>query len=146
MIFQGPLVLAPSLNWKHLFLDVDDGNIHETVPASPRRVDRWVNASIHVLQRPDWIFVKVFAHGISSDGDIDVTLGPSFDQALSYLERQYADGRRYVLHYVTAREAYNLVRAAMSGATGEPNRYLDATIGRYAANGPRHAADVDAAR
>jgi hypothetical protein len=131
MIFQGPLVYAPSLNVRRLFLDLEDGDIHAAVPASPKRVDRWVRARVHVPARPDWVFVKIWGHGVSTEGDIEATVGPTFDEALSYLERRYNDGRDHVLHYVTAREAYNLARAAAEGATGDPDEYLDAYIPRY---------------
>ena len=133
MIFQGPVVFAPSLSIKHLFFDLDDGNIHPAVPASPRRADRWVRANIHVAQRPDWVFVKVFAHGISTPEDEEVALGPTFDETLSYLERRYNDGQKYRLRYITAREAYNLAHAAAFGARGEPDAYLNHPIAPYAA-------------
>ncbi len=134
MMFQGPLVFAPSLSIRHLFLDLDDGNVHPSVPASPRRVDRWVSANVHVAQRPDWVFIKIFAHGISTPEDADAVLGPSMDATLSYLERKYNDGTHYRLHYITAREAYNLALAAADGATGDPSGYRDRPIGRYVAN------------
>jgi hypothetical protein len=134
MIFQGPLVLAPSWNLRRLFIDVDDANIHAAMPASPSRVRRWVNARVHVPERPDWVFVKVFAHGVSSDEDEDEVVGENFESALTALERQYNDGQRYVLHYVTAREAYNLAMAAASGATGSPSAYLDSEIPPYLAS------------
>jgi len=136
MLFEGPLIVAPSLHIRHLFLDVDDGDIHAAEHASPRRVDRWIRADVHVAERPDWIFVKLFAHGVSTPGDADAVLGADYDDMLSYLERQYNDGRRYTLHYINAREAYNLARAAAEGATGDPGRFLNAYIPPYAA-GPR---------
>jgi hypothetical protein len=43
----------------------------------------------------------------------------------SYLERSYNDGRDYVLHYVTARETYNIIKAAEAGKTGNPGDYRD---------------------
>jgi hypothetical protein len=137
MIFQGPLVLAPSWNLRRLFIDVDDGNIHPAMPASPMRVRRWVNARVHVAERPDWVFVKVFAHGVSSIEDEDEVVGEHFESALTELEQHYNDGERYVLHYVTAREAYNLAMAAASGATGSPSAYLDSVIPPYVASAPR---------
>jgi hypothetical protein len=137
MIFQGPLVFALTWNPLHLFLDVDDGNIHPTVPGSPSRVDNWMRAGIHVDGRPDWVFVKVFAHGASSDEDEDSVVGPTFDATLSYLEERYNDRRNYVLHYVSAREAYNLVRAAMEGAGGDPVQYFDRPIPPYRAGHTR---------
>ena len=54
--------------------------------------------------------------------------------ALSYLERAYNDGNRNVLHYINAREAYNLARAAAEGAKGAPQAYLNAYIKPYQAN------------
>jgi hypothetical protein len=137
MIFEGPLVLSFTSNLRRLFIEVDDGNVHAAVPLEPRRVDHWVRADIHVPQRPDWIFVKVFAHGISSREDEDEVLGPHADQMFTYLEHRYNDGRTYVLHYVTAREAYNLAMAGSAGETGEPEEYMDAVIPPYLATAPR---------
>jgi len=133
-IRQGPLLFAPSLNPRHLFLDLDDGDIHASEHASPARADRWVRANVHVPQRPDWVFVKLFAHGISTPEDAESAVGEDFDEALTHLERAYNDGTHYVLHYITAREAYNLARAAAEGATGEPQQYLDAYIKPYRAS------------
>lgn len=131
MIFEGPLVYAPSSSVRRLFFDLDDGNIHAAAPASPTRVERWIRANVHVEERPDWVFVKLFAHGISDEGDVEATTGESYGAALDYLERHYNDGQRYVLHYITAREAYNLARAAADGKTGEPDAYFDAYIPPY---------------
>ena len=137
MIFQGPLIFAPSLNPRRLFVDLDDGDIHGAEHASPTRVDRWVRANVHVAERPDWVFIKLFAHGISSPEDAEACLGDDFDESLSYLERAYNDGNRYVLHYITAREAYNLARSAAEGATGAPQDYVNAYIKPYQANARR---------
>jgi hypothetical protein len=134
MIFEGPLIFSPSLNPRHLFLDLDDGDIHGSEHASPARVDRWIRANVHVPERPDWVFVKLFSHGISTPGDIESVVGSDYDEMLSYLEREYNDGARYVLHYITARQAYNLARAAAEGATGEPQQYLDTYAPPYAVN------------
>jgi hypothetical protein len=137
LIFEGPLVLAPGLNVRRLFVDVEDGNIHAAIPPSRTRMDRWVSADIHVTERPDWTFVKTSTHGAQSPGDMDAVLGPAMDDALTYLEQRYNDGAHYVLHYVTAREAYNLVRAAAAHAKGDPAQYLDGTVKRYVADGRR---------
>jgi hypothetical protein len=94
-------------------------------------VDRWVRADVHVPNRPDWVFIKLFAHGISTLGDEDAAVGPTFDRALTHLEQQYNDGRTYVLHYITAREAYNLAMAAADGRTGNPEQYYDYLVKPY---------------
>jgi hypothetical protein len=140
MIFQGPIVLAPTWNLRRLFVEVDDGNVHAAMPANAERVRRWVSARVHVEPRPDWIFVKVFAHGVSTPEDEEELLGGNFDSALTALEIGYNDGLQYVLHYVTAREAYNLAMAAASGATGEPSKYFDSEIPPYVASVTRPGA------
>ena len=131
VLVQGPLVLVPTVNPAKLFFLLEDGDIHPTVPLTPRRVDAWVRANIHVAGRPDWVFIKVNSHAASSVADLEETLGPHFDQALSYLETRYNDDVHYVLHYVTAREVYNLIRAATDGKRGDPNRYYDYVIPPY---------------
>jgi len=143
MMFQGPLIFSPTLNPKQLFLYLEDGDVHTVGHASPGRVDDWVRANVHVAERPDWIFVKLFSHGASTSGDMEAVTGADFDRSLSYLERRYNDCRRYVLHYITAREAYNLARSAAEGATGDPQQYLDAFIKPYVA--ATKGADVEEA-
>jgi hypothetical protein len=43
----------------------------------------------------------------------------------SYLETKYNDGENYILHYVSAREMYNIAKAAETGNDGNPNEYRD---------------------
>ena len=45
-----------------------------------------------------------------------------------YLTTQYNDGTLYKLHYVTAREMYNIIKAAERGLTGDPSQYRDLII------------------
>ena len=47
------------------------------------------------------------------------------DNMFSYLEKAYNDGTRYILHYVTTRELYNIVKAAEAGESGNPDQYRD---------------------
>src|SRR5439155_22383242 len=108
-----------------------------SMPATPARVDAWVRAAIHAPKRPDWVFIKVFGHAISSDNDANAALGPDFDAALRHLETRYNDGAGHVLHYVTAREAYNIVRAGMDGQQGDPEAYRDWDVKPYLADGRR---------
>ena len=124
MIIQGPL----ALNWKNrkwgVFPRIEAGDVRRSVPPTPDRIDLWVRQHVHVKGRPDWVFVKVHTHGTQED-DIDALLGKPVDDMFSYLERHYNDGRNYVLHYVTARESYNIVKAAEAGMSGDPDRYRD---------------------
>jgi hypothetical protein len=109
---------------------VEEGEIKRIRIPSPSRVDMWVETNIHVRGRPNWIFVKLFTHGAVEE-DLDALLGDPADQMYDYLERKYNDGRKYKLHYVTAREAYNIIKAAEAGMKGDPNDYRDFVIKKY---------------
>jgi hypothetical protein len=92
-------------------------------PPSARRLATWVAQHVHVLGRPEWTFVKVHAHG-APEKNARVLLG----EAMDGLHRALADlseRASWRLHYVTAREMYNVARAAMDGKTGSPAAYFD---------------------
>lgn len=96
--------------------------ISNSRPPSSRLLDAWVSARIQVIGKRDWVVVKTHCHGAVNGKAV---LGEPMHRALGYLETVYNDGARYVLHYVTARELYNIVRAAEAGETGDPNEYRD---------------------
>lgn len=124
LMIQGPL----GLNWKDrrfgLVPRIENADVRRSQPPTPARVDHWVRTGVHVEGRPDWVFVKVHTHG-TQEQDMDTLLGPRMDEMHRYLEERYNDGLRYVLHYVTAREAYNIVKAAEAGEEGDPGQYRD---------------------
>jgi hypothetical protein len=99
------------------------------VTSARARHPQWVETGIHVEGRPEWIFVKVHTHG-TQERDMDTLLGPAMGKAFSHLETQYNDGKNWKLHYVSAREMYNIAKAAEAGKTGDPNAYRDYLIAR----------------
>ena len=50
------------------------------------------------------------------------------------LESEYNDGTNYILHYVTIREAYNLIKAAEAGESGDPEKYRNYLIKPFRAS------------
>jgi hypothetical protein len=124
MIVQGPL----ALNWRErrmgIMPRIENADIRRTQPPTPARVDDWIRTGIHVEGRPEWVFVKIHTHG-TQEGDMDTLLGAPSEAMYAHLERAYNDGRNYVLHYVTARETYNIIKAAEAGKTGNPGEYRD---------------------
>lgn len=127
MIIQGPLML----NWRSrkygLLPKIENSDIRKSFPPNGERIDLWVKAGVHVANKPEWKFIKIHTHG-TQDGDIATVLGEEADQMYSYLEKHYNDGSNYVLHYVSAREMYNIIRAAEDGLGGNPNEYRDYDI------------------
>lgn len=130
MLIQGPL----ALNWKRhkfgILPRIENGSIHKNNPGTPDRIDLWVQQHIHVNGRPEWIFIKVHCHGAQED-HIDVLLGGGAHRMFSYLEEKYNDGNNYKLHYVTAREMYNIIKAGEDSKTGNPYSYKDYLIKPY---------------
>ncbi len=130
VMIQGPL----ALNWKRRkygFLPrIENGCVHQSCPPTPNSIDLWVRQHIHVVGRPEWTFIKVHCHG-TQENDEDVLLGERAHTMYSYLEKTYNDGKRYQLHYVTAREMYNIVKAAEDGKEGNPIQFKDYVITPY---------------
>ena len=124
LLVQGPI----GLNWRDrrhgVIPRVENADIRANYPPTPGRVDGWIDAGIHVAGRPEWLFVKIHTHG-APENDADVVLGPAVDAMFDHLEQRYNDGVRYRLHYVSARETYNIIKAAEAGRSGDPNQYRD---------------------
>lgn len=122
LVVEGPLALA--LRPGRRGIRIESAALTARDPAAPERVRTWVSQGIHVLGRPEWIFVKVHTHGAPED-QADSLLGSGGRVLHEELARRYNDGERYVLHYVTAREMFNIAVAAMHGCTGDPGRFRD---------------------
>jgi hypothetical protein len=125
LMMQGPLGLDWSRRVYGVLPGVESGTLDHSPAHRPdgRRFARWLAASITVEGRPDWIFVKVHTHG-APEPNAAVLLGPVMRQFhISMLSQVRERGMQ--LHYVTAREMANIVRAAEDGATGNPHAYRD---------------------
>jgi hypothetical protein len=86
----------------------------------------WVKTAIHVRGKTEWIIIKTSMHG-AEDGT--AVSGKEMDEIFNYLEKKYNDGKNYVLHYVTARELYNIIKAIEAGEPGtDPEDYRDYKI------------------
>ena len=89
-----------------------------------------MRAAIHVQGRPEWIIVKVSCHG-AEERSFDGLLGAGAERMHDYLEERFRDRPGYRLHYVTARQLYNIVKAAEAGCEGDPDEYRDFIIPPY---------------
>jgi hypothetical protein len=113
---------------------IENADVRTSSPPTTARIDAWVQTGIHVAGRPEWTFVKVHTHG-TQERDMDTLLGAPMRTAFEYLGRKYNDGKDWKLHYVSAREAYNIVKAAEAGLAGDPGKYRDFVVKR-----PRYSA------
>jgi parallel beta-helix repeat protein len=117
MLIQGPLVL----NWNKrkwgILPRIENGCIQGNQWPTIKRLDNWIKAAVQVPQRPDWYFVKLHTHG-APDENSRVLLGPAMVGFHTALAKRSMFDSKFCYHYVTAREMYNLARAAEDGWTG----------------------------
>ena len=126
MLIQGPLALSRRPGTARI--RIDGGSLDWSDPPTADRLRTWVRQGVSVEGRPEWVFVKVHTHG-AIERNADVLLGDAmlrFHEALA----EYNDGRLWKLHYVSAREMYNLARAAMDGQAAHPEQLLDYEVPR----------------
>jgi hypothetical protein len=125
LMVQGPLLLDFSRRSRHWPLPmVENGALTGTRPPSMGRLKLWKKAGITVAGRPDWLFIKLYCHGMDPR-DEEAMLGDSLRQFLRQIMEQSRQGREYQVHYTTAREMTNIVLAACDGCEGNPNDYRD---------------------
>lgn len=131
MIVQGPLGLDWSQRKWGVLPRIENADVRAAQPPTPKRADAWIRQHIHVRGRPEWVFVKLHTHG-AQETDMDTLLGEPVDRMFTDLEQRYNDGVKYALHYVSAREMYNIIKAAEAGCTGSPAGYRDFIVPRPA--------------
>jgi hypothetical protein len=124
LLIQGPLVF----DWRRPRLGVvprlENGCIQGSQPARIERLESWLKARVQVSARPDWFFVKLHAHG-ATENSHEALLGEPMVRFHADLARRAARDPRFHYHYVTAREMYNLVKAAEAGWAGPVADALD---------------------
>jgi hypothetical protein len=118
MIFQGPT----AFDWR--YGRIDDGSVENSSPPHPRRLGAWLKANVHVPGRPEWVFIKLHTHAMQNRASF---LSPACDATFAAMEHWWMQPP-FRLHYVTAREAYNIVKAAEAGHAGNPNDYRDFAV------------------
>ncbi len=115
---QGPLLL----DWRNrkygLLPRIENGCIQATQPPSERRLRLWLKSRVQVSSRPEWFFVKLHTHGAPEQHQ-QVLLGDAMVRFHEMLARLADQDPMFHFHYVTARELYNLAKAAEAGSPGE---------------------------
>jgi hypothetical protein len=124
MLVQGPLLL----DWQHrkwgIFPGIENGCVQTTQPPNIERLPHWLRARVQAAGRPDWFFVKLHAHG-APEHDHETLLGAPMVRFHEDLAKLARDNPKIHYHYVTARELYNLVKAAEAGYQGPIAGALD---------------------
>ena len=118
MICQGPVFV----DWRMPYIET--AAIESFALPKASRMNGWLNANVHVAGRPEWKFIKLHTHGTQS---VDAWFGGDFERMFAEMEARW-NRPPYRLHYVTAREMFNIVKAAEAGCSGNPADYRDFVI------------------
>jgi hypothetical protein len=134
LMVQGPLVLDWGRRKWGVLPRVENGCIQANQPARIERLEAWLRARVQVAARPDWYFVKLHTHG-APEPNSAVLLGEPMARFHRELAARAAQDPGFRYHYVTAREMYNLIRAAEDGWAGDVHgardyRLVSNTLGR----------------
>ena len=124
LMIQGPLILDWTGRGRLPIPRLENGCIQGNQPPTIPRLDLWLRARVQVRTRPDWFFVKLHTHGTQSQNQA-ILLGDPMTRFHEGLARRKADDPNFHVHYVTAREMYNLARAAEAGYSGPVAGALD---------------------
>ncbi|HLJ92001.1 MAG TPA: hypothetical protein VKU02_02295 [Gemmataceae bacterium] len=140
VIFTGPLVF----NWRRRVWGfpvprLDDGVLMENYPLDLARLRRWRGAHISVRGRPEWIFIKLYCHGFFPL-DQAMTVGEPLRRFMGEVLEYGHRSEEYKIHFATAREAFNIVMAAVDGHSGEPGQYRDYLLRSLMKGEPAHTA------
>ena len=115
MIFEGPICI----DWHDRIFEC--AGFESTSPFKRHRVKLWLKYAPIVKGRPDWLFLKVYTHGAQSR---DVIISEQF-RDMCFELKKVCHEYGLSLHFVTAREAFNIVKAAEQGHDGNPELYRD---------------------
>jgi hypothetical protein len=125
LIMQGPLAIDFGRRKQGLRSPgIEMGELTGANPPSMRRMRLWRNAAIAVQGRPDWLFIKLHCHGMTSQ-DQPAMFGASIGEFLKELIEGPGNGPEYRVHFVTMREMFNIALAACDEHTGNPGEYRD---------------------
>ncbi len=123
LIIQGPLTLDWRSRKNGVLPGIENAEIGGGRPPTIQRFDLWKRQHISVAGRPQWVFIKVHCHG-ALEKNADMFFRGEMRLFLQHLV-QHARQSGFSLHFVTAREMYNIVKAAEAGENGDPDAYRD---------------------
>jgi len=127
VMVSGPL----GINWRDRQAGwrprLENGEVTVGHPLTPARLAHWLRLHIHVPGRPEWLFVKLHTHGLDRLSQAGVTGPAARDFHLGL--RALCETVGVQLHYVSAREMFNIIKAAEAGENGNPAAWRDYVYG-----------------
>jgi hypothetical protein len=125
IIFTGPLVFDWTRRLRGVPIPrIDDGALAQNYPLSLARLERWRSANITVKGRPEWLFIKLYSHGFFY-WDQDAMIGEQLKRFMLEVRELGDRTGQFKICFASAREAFNMVMAALDGKSGAPGEFRD---------------------
>ncbi len=128
MMIPGPL----GLNWRRrkwgVLPRLENAELSGANPPTADRLRVWLRVGVSVAGRADWVVVKLHTHGMAPANRV-LLLGESMAAFHRTLGEWCRGSGACDLHYVTARELHNILKAAEAGRDGNPGKYRDYGVG-----------------
>jgi hypothetical protein len=128
VLFTGPLMF----DWRRRVYGlpiprVDGGALASNYPPDIARLSNWLSAHIGIKGQPEWVFIKLYCHAFLPF-DEEVLTGEPMRRFLGTLLDSAGGNKGFGVHFVTAREAFNIALAAIEGKTGDPGCYRNYSL------------------
>lgn len=123
LMIQGPLML----NWKNrkngILPRIENGFIGFNYPIDLDRIKLWLDADVHVQNNPEFIFVKLYTHGCQ-EKNMHYLLSEGLNN-LFFQIKDHCNKENFKLHYVSAREMVNVIKALEDNFVGSVSQMKD---------------------
>lgn len=110
LMVQGPLLFNWHREKRFVFPSIENSCIDHSDFITMDRIRLWLDANIHVKGMPNIKFIKLYTHGCQ-EKNTQYLLEQGLDSLFTCLEGHYNDGEKFILHYVSAREMVNVIKA-----------------------------------
>ena len=124
LCIQGPLAFDVTRRKWGILPRIENGCITPDVAVTPSRIRLWIKQLVHVHKRPDILFVKLHTHG-AQEKIMDFFFEKDGLNNLFFQLKRFCLENRLQLHYVSAREMYNVVKGLENHPQADVTELLD---------------------
>ncbi len=109
LLIPGPL----GINWSYrkwgIIPRIEIAELSHDNIVVHERIDFWVKNGVSIAGKENHRFIKLHTHGAQAQ-NTDLLLNGELEKIWLYLEKNYNDGKKFSLHYVTAYEMYEMIK------------------------------------
>ena len=124
LCIQGPL--CPNMRSRKfgIFPRIENGCLASNSGVDRNRISLWKGCNVHIHDRPDIVFIKLYCHGLK-EKDMEFFFDKGgLDALYSNLERLSSENGNF-LHYVSARNMFNIVKGLEENKDAQPQDLYD---------------------